>query len=115
MKSDADDLARDLLQGAREALAYARGEADPSAYVVTAPEAISVAKVRQAIGDSQRQFAERVGVPVRTVQGWERKTKLDASTRVLIGMVAVDPDVVRKTLGSNDNADAHTASELEHA
>lgn len=28
---------------------------------------------RKRLGDSQQQFADRIGIPKRTVHGWERK------------------------------------------
>ncbi len=30
---------------------------------------------RKRLGDSQQQFADRLGISVRTVVGWERKAK----------------------------------------
>lgn len=30
---------------------------------------------RKRLGDDQQQFADRLGIPIRTIHGWERKHK----------------------------------------
>ena len=111
--NDRTPLGLQIEAGLKEALAYAKSENDPSEYVVTTPE-VSVPTLRKVLGDSQSQFAARIGVPVRTVQGWETRRKdLDAATRILLSMVAADPDVVRRTLGGGDTE--ARAGELEDA
>lgn len=50
--------------------------------------------LRNRLGLSQSQFADRYGLPLRTIQNWEqgRRTKPDASGSLLIGLIERDPN-----------------------
>jgi transcriptional regulator with XRE-family HTH domain len=48
---------------------------------------------------SQREFAERYDIELRTLQNWEQGERLlDNSSRTLIKLIENDPDGVRSTL-----------------
>lgn len=52
-----------VLQGAREALAFAKGEADPAEYGIHIPPQVDVRAIRQKTGLSQKAFAARTDFP----------------------------------------------------
>ena len=61
-----------ILTSARQALAYATGEADTSQYSVHVPEHLDVRAIRQKIRMSQEELARHFGVHKRIVQDWEQ-------------------------------------------
>ena len=79
------DLAADLLQAVREMKA---GEGR-----VVWPPALAA---RQEVGLSQAQFAELLGVSVRTLQGWEQGRKQPSgAARTLLAIARRNPKVLR--------------------
>lgn len=90
-----------LTKGLHEAEAYLRrqrnGDGNDQASP-TSPITFSdrVRTLRASLELSQSQFAERYGLPLRTVQNWEqgRRTKPDASGAVLIGLIERDPNAM---------------------
>ncbi len=52
-----------ILQGAREALAFAKGEADPAEYVIHIPPQVDVRAIRQKTGLSQRRLPPGTDFP----------------------------------------------------
>jgi len=61
-----------ILTSARQALAYATGEADTSQYGVHVPEHLDVRAIRQKIRMPQEELARHFGVHKRIVQDWEQ-------------------------------------------
>lgn len=57
--------------------------------------------LRNRLKLSQSQFAERYGLPLRTIQNWEqgRRTRPDASGSLLIGLIERDPDGMANLVG----------------
>ena len=62
-----------MLAGAKEALAYARGEADLTQYKVHIPEDIDVKAIREAAGLTQEAFALRYGFNLGRLRDLEQK------------------------------------------
>ena len=62
-----------IMAGAKEALAYARGEADPSQYKVHIPEDLDVKAIREATGLTQEAFALRYGFNLGRLRDLEQK------------------------------------------
>ena len=62
-----------------------------------------VAKLRHQLGHSQADFADLLGVPLRTLQGWERNaTRPSGAAETLLDIVEFQPEaleVVRKARG----------------
>lgn len=55
--------------------------------------------LRIQLNCSQKEFAEKYGIELRTLQNWEQAERLpDNSSRSLLTLVEKDPEVVRKTL-----------------
>lgn len=61
-----------ILQGAREALAFASGEAGASDYGVHIPPQVDVRAIRRQTGLSQKEFAARYGFSFGRIRDWEQ-------------------------------------------
>ncbi|HKK08586.1 MAG TPA: helix-turn-helix domain-containing protein [Gemmatimonadota bacterium] len=83
----------ELLDSIREGGEILRGERDASR--VFQAEEPDVAAIRSAYGLSQSQFAELLGISVRTLQNWEqgRRTPRGAA-RVLLQVAARHPEAI---------------------
>lgn len=89
-------LGKMLIQGAEEAARMARGEAVPGARLHAPPD---VRAIRTRLGLSQAAFAARFGLPVGTVRDWEQRRVLpDRAARVLLTLIARDPEAVARVL-----------------
>ena len=54
-----------------------------------------VAKLRHQLGRSQADFAELLGIPLRTLQGWERNaTPPSGAAKTLLDIVEYQPEVI---------------------
>ena len=88
-----------ILTSARQALAYATGEADPSPYEVHVPVTLDVRAIRQKIQMSQTQFAQHFGVNKRTVQDWEQGRRHPSGpARALLVVIDREPEAVTRAL-----------------
>jgi putative transcriptional regulator len=88
-----------ILQGAREALAYARGEADAGTYRVHVPANVNVRKIRRKLDLSQAEFAARFGIKPGTLRDWEQKRKTpEGPARVLLMVIDKEPEAVQRAL-----------------
>jgi len=60
---------------------------------------VPAVKVRMAAGLSQSEFAELLGVSVRTLQGWEQgRREPTGAARVLLRIAEKNPDALRGVL-----------------
>ncbi len=88
-----------ILKSARQALAYAQGQADPDDYVVHIPENLDVKAIRSKIGMSQEEFAQHFGVSKRTVQDWEQRRRTPSGpSRAFLVVIDREPEAVRRAL-----------------
>ena len=80
----------ELLKGARESLAIAKGELAPARAI--SGDDIDVAAIRKALGLSQGKFAVRYGLTLSLVRDWEqRRRNPDQAARTLLRLIARDP------------------------
>lgn len=94
-------LGRRLITGLRQAVAHARGELELPDYTVAVPEHIDIARVRKAMGLSQRAFARRFGLDVTAVHAWEQgRRRPDRAARILLAVIAKEPEAVRRALAA---------------
>lgn len=94
-------LGRRLIRGLHQAAAHARGELKLSEYAVAVPEHIDLARVRTAMGLSQRAFARRFGLDVTAVHAWEQgRRRPDRAARILLAVIAKEPEAVRRALAA---------------
>jgi putative transcriptional regulator len=94
-------LYHDIKTGLEEAIAIARGEADPSTYRVHVPSSVDVKSIRRKYGLSQAQFADRFGFSVAAVRDWEQKRKTpEGATRAFLLVIDREPEAVRRALSA---------------
>ncbi len=92
-------LGKRLIAAADEALAIARGEADPATYNVYVPADVDVRKIRKGLKLSQAEFAARFGLSAATVRDWEQnRRRPEGAARVLLHVITQEPDAVRRAL-----------------
>ncbi|HWA04498.1 MAG TPA: hypothetical protein VG819_13335 [Rhizomicrobium sp.] len=90
-----------VMAGAREALAYARGEADRSEYRVHIPEDLDVKAIREATGLTQEAFALRYGFNLGRLRDLEQKrTHPDSVVRAYLLVIQKNPEAVKKALAA---------------
>jgi putative transcriptional regulator len=88
-------VGKGILKGAREALAIARGKAEPAAVYGD----VDVARIRQSLGLTQKELAKLIAVSVRTVQEWEQHRKApNGPARSLLKVAEKEPKAVRRAL-----------------
>lgn len=88
-----------LLKSARQALAYATGNANAAPYGVHIPEALDVKAIRHKVGMSQHDFAGYFGVSRRTIQEWEQGRRCPTgAARAFLVVIDREPEAVRRAL-----------------
>lgn len=86
-----------LIEGLTLAVRHARGEIALPGYALI--EGRDVRKLRVRQGLTRKAFAERYGLDPRTVEGWEQERfGMDRSVRVLLSVIAHEPDAVIRSL-----------------
>ena len=89
-----------LMRSLSEAQAYARGEPVPGLRIHV-PEQVDVAAIRAVTKLSQVAFARRIGVSAGTLRNWEQRRRTpEGPARVLLAMLARNPNVVEETLAA---------------
>ena len=71
-------IGNSVVGGLRHALAYERGELEGQVDVYNVPPAVDVQKIREKIGLSQAEFANRFGFNRRSLQDWEQGRRMPA-------------------------------------
>ncbi|CAN7605340.1 helix-turn-helix domain-containing protein [Pararhizobium sp. LjRoot238] len=90
-----------ILQGAREALALAKGEADESTYQVHVPTSVNVRAIREKLGLSQEAFAARYGFSIGRVRDWEQgRSNMDTPSRILLLVIDKEPEAIERALSA---------------
>ena len=89
-----------ILETARRARAYARGETTEG-FVVHVPENVDVKAIRTRLGLSQEAFALRFGFSPAAVRDWEQhRRQPEQAARVLLLVIAYNPDVVSEAIAA---------------
>lgn len=92
-------VADSIRRGLREAVAYAEGKADATAYRVHVPERIDVMAIRAKLDMTQEEFAGRFGFSVNTLRHWEQGSRQpEGPTRAYLLVIDRAPKAVRKAL-----------------
>jgi len=90
-----------MVAGAREALAYARGEADESHYRVHIPEDLDVRSIRRSTGLTQEAFARRYGFNLARLRDLEQgRTRPDSVVRAYLRVIERNPKAVNEALAA---------------
>jgi putative transcriptional regulator len=88
-----------LIKAANEAVAIARGEAEPATYKVHVPTDLNVKAIRHALNMTQAEFASRYGFPVATLRDWEQgRGRPDTAARAYLLVISREPKAVERAL-----------------
>jgi putative transcriptional regulator len=88
-----------IIQGAKEALAIASDEMDPSAYAVHVPETVDVRGIREKLQMTQADFARTFGFKLATLRHWEQKSRVpEGPARAYLMVIDREPGTVRRIL-----------------
>lgn len=86
-----------IMEGLGEVVEIAEGRAQPARVYV--PEQIDVKAIRASQGLSQSEFAAQYGFTTAAVRDWEQKRRRpEASARVLLTVIAKEPEAVKRAL-----------------
>ena len=87
------------VEGVRQALAIAKGELDPSTYVIHVPADIDVKAMRRKLGLSQTAFAKRYGFNPARIRDWEQgRSSPDGAVRAYLLVIKKEPEAVERAL-----------------
>ena len=87
-----------LVKGVREMKRHMAGKPVPGIRVIEIAEP-DVSAIREAAQLSQSQFAQLIGVNLRTLQNWEQhRTRPTGPARALLKIVASNPKSAMKAL-----------------
>jgi putative transcriptional regulator len=94
-------LGRRIASSAREVAAHLRGEITLASYKVVVPDQVDVAALRARLDLSQSEFALAFGLDLSAVQAWEqRRRRPDRTARILLAVIAREPEAVVRALGA---------------
>jgi putative transcriptional regulator len=88
-----------LIQSAREALAFARGEADEAGYGIHFASELDVKEIRKRKGMTQAEFAARYQLNLARLRDWEqRRSSPDSAARAYLRVIEKEPEAVERAL-----------------
>jgi putative transcriptional regulator len=93
-------LGESLLRGAVEALKHAKGEkVKTKSHQFIVPKQVDVKAIRRKLHLTQKEFANRYGFSVRTLEKWEQGTRQpDVAARAYLVVIAKNHLAVEKAL-----------------
>lgn len=96
-RSSGKRVGKAVIDSLELAVRHANGEIELPGYRLI--ESQDIRKLRARQGLTRKAFAERYGLDPRTVEGWEQaRFGLDRSARVLLSVIAHEPDAVVRSL-----------------
>ena len=94
-------LGKKLIRAAKEARAFARGEAKAANYRIHVPSQIDVQAIRKRLRLSQAEFSARFGIPPGTLRDWEQGRRVpEGPARILLKVIENDPKAVERALAA---------------
>lgn len=94
-----NDVLERFEEDLKQAEARARGEGPPEVEKTETPE-LDVRAIRAGTGLSQADFARSVGVDEATLVDWELgRQRPEGNARVLLTMIAKDPQIAHRAMG----------------
>jgi putative transcriptional regulator len=107
------DINNSILQGAKEALAHAKGKLKGKIRQtkVNIPKSVDVHAIRDKLHLSRQAFCDSFGFSTRTVEKWEQGTRTpEGAARAYLTVIEHNPDMVQKALNSYQNNDGNHIS-----
>ncbi|HTP30738.1 MAG TPA: helix-turn-helix domain-containing protein [Candidatus Acidoferrales bacterium] len=88
----------DLIEGMKLVAAHQRGEVELEQVW---PKPVDVKAIRKRVKMSQAEFSRAYGISKRALQEWEQGGRQpDSAARAYLTVIAKEPGVVRRALGS---------------
>lgn len=96
------NLGKSILQGATEALEYAKGnQSKARTHAVKIPNGVNVVLIRDNLHMTRQEFADTFGFSIRTLEKWERGERHpEGPARAYLTVIAKDPAAVMKALNN---------------
>ncbi len=92
-------VAKSIARGLQEAVSFAKGAADKTAFAVHIPKDIDVRAIRTKLHLTQEEFAAQFGFSVNTLRHWEQGKRVpEGPTRAYLIVIKRAPKVVAKAL-----------------
>ena len=92
-------IGQEILEGIQEINEWQRGEKKLKVTRSLLPHASDVSKIRNKLKLSQEDFADFMGVSVKTVQNWEQnRREPQGPARSLLHIAKIAPDAILKAL-----------------
>lgn len=85
-----------LMQGVKQGAEYLKGTCGPARTCKVTVRVPDIKGIREKLKVSQTEFAQMMGISVRTLQNWEQKRRVpDGPSRILLELAAVYPKEVQ--------------------
>ncbi len=96
------DVGKSILKGAKEALAYAKGQKTRArVHKVNVPRNINVQRIRMHLHMTREEFSAEFGFSLRTLEKWERHERQpNGPARAYLVVIDKNPTAVRKALSA---------------
>lgn len=92
-----DEFYEELLQAAKEALAWRRGELELEVVEIDPMPPERIRAIRKRVASSTKAFERRFGIPAATMNNWEQgRRKPDPAARLLLKLIEEEPEVVER-------------------
>lgn len=86
-----------MMEGVKQGSDILKGIREPARVTEMTVLAPDVKHIRGTLAVSQSEFAEMLGISVRTLQNWEQKRRVPRGpARILLELAAVYPEQVRR-------------------
>ena len=96
------NIGEEILAGIREIKEWQQGKKKLKTTRLELPQAADVAKIRKKLDLTQDEFADFMGVKVKTLQNWEQKRREpQGPARCLLRVAEKAPDAILKALPGN--------------
>jgi putative transcriptional regulator len=93
------NIGQEILAGIREIKEWQQGKKKLKTTRIQLPRAADVAKIRQNLDLTQDEFADFMGVKVKTLQNWEQKRREpQGPARSLLRVAEKTPEAILKAL-----------------
>ena len=94
-----ESVGQRIIAGLEEAIAWTEGAKTGARVTIVEVPEVDIRAVRRGMGLSQAEFATKFGFPPATLRNWEQgRARPDASTRVLLAVIAKHPEAVEDVL-----------------
>lgn len=93
------NIGQEILAGIQEIKEWQQGKKKLKVTNAALPSACDVAKIRQKLKLDQEDFADLMGVSVRTLQNWEQmRREPQGAAKSLLRVAEISPEAILKAL-----------------